>query len=372
MTNVIVNTIDVLGQEIDEGVVRISAADAQYNGGSLMLPEYHEQGLVAGSTTITGVTSGKVIITIHWDINRTATFRVFVPDTAEITLAELALQKYDTDPAIVSQVADSALRAEGAADRAEGVAEDFGSLEAVADQVHIATDAASSASDSASAAASSASAAASSESNAADSAAAAGTSAVSAASSASAAADSASAAAGAANSAAGSESQAASYASDADSAATRAESVVDSTHWQDDRLSVMGQLGPSLKGPKGDPGDGHGDVLWSELNPVLDGKAPVSHDHTALQISDATTVGRNVLTAASQAAARTAIGAGTSSLALGTTSSTAAAGNHSHSGYATTSQVNAKVTGVGITAIEAVTELPTTGEPGVLYLIEES
>ena len=157
-------------------------------------------------------------------------------------------------------------------------------------------------------------------------------------------------------------SDAASSASDADSAAARAEAVADSTHWQDDRLSVMGQLSPPLtgeagpagetphvgangnwwvgdtdtgmqaQGPKGDPGDGagNGDVLWSELNPVLDGKAPESHTHTALQISDATTVGRSVLTAASQAVARTAIGAGTSNLALGTTSSTAAAGNHTH------------------------------------------
>ena len=119
MTNVIVNAIDVLGKEIDEGVVRISAADIQYSGGSLMLPEYHEQELVAGSTTITGVTPGKVIISIHWGINRTATFRVRIPDTAEISLADLSLQKYDADPAIVSQVTAAAARAEDAADRAE-------------------------------------------------------------------------------------------------------------------------------------------------------------------------------------------------------------------------------------------------------------
>lgn len=49
---------------------------------------------------------------------------------------------------------------------------------------------------------------------------------------------------------------------------------------------------------------------------------------TAAQITDATTVGRNVLKAATAAAARTAIGAGTSSLALGTTASTAKAGNY--------------------------------------------
>ena len=45
-------------------------------------------------------------------------------------------------------------------------------------------------------------------------------------------------------------------------------------------------------------------------------------------ITDATSIGRSVLTAADAAAVRTAIGAGTSSLALGTTSSTAKAGDY--------------------------------------------
>lgn len=56
--------------------------------------------------------------------------------------------------------------------------------------------------------------------------------------------------------------------------------------------------------------------------------APASHTHTADQISDSTSTGRAVVTAASQAAARTAIGAGTSSLTIGTTASTAKAGNY--------------------------------------------
>ena len=186
----------------------------------------------------------------------------------------------------------------------------------------------------------------------------------------------------------------------------------------------MGQLGPSLKGPpgdKGEPGDGSGDVLWSEIDPVLStkadlvggqvptsqipavaltkprqvntqsemlalvaeegdvavitsgdwkgtymlgsgaadvaaswirlsgpdapvqsvngqsgtvvlgagdvGAAPVSHTHTAEQISDATATGKSVVTATSAAAARGAIGAGTSDLTIGTTSSTAKAGD---------------------------------------------
>lgn len=53
---------------------------------------------------------------------------------------------------------------------------------------------------------------------------------------------------------------------------------------------------------------------------------------TAEDITDATTVGKAVMTAADATAGRTAIGAGTSDLALGTTVSTAAAGNHTHAG----------------------------------------
>lgn len=49
---------------------------------------------------------------------------------------------------------------------------------------------------------------------------------------------------------------------------------------------------------------------------------------TSAQITDASTVGKSVLTAANAAAARTAIGAGTSNLALGTTSATAKAGDY--------------------------------------------
>lgn len=51
---------------------------------------------------------------------------------------------------------------------------------------------------------------------------------------------------------------------------------------------------------------------------------------TADTLSGATTVGKNVLKASDAAAARSAIGAGTSNLALGTTGTAAAAGNHTH------------------------------------------
>ena len=71
----------------------------------------------------------------------------------------------------------------------------------------------------------------------------------------------------------------------------------------------------------------------ADLQTVLDdlssgtGQVP-PHTHPAAQISNATAVGRSVLTAADAAAARSAIGAGTSNLALGTSASTAAVGNH--------------------------------------------
>lgn len=52
---------------------------------------------------------------------------------------------------------------------------------------------------------------------------------------------------------------------------------------------------------------------------------------TAAAITDSTVVGRAVLKAVDAAAARTAIGAGTSNLALGTTASTAKAGNYAPS-----------------------------------------
>ncbi len=67
--------------------------------------------------------------------------------------------------------------------------------------------------------------------------------------------------------------------------------------------------------------------------PGLAGKANVSHTHTASQISDASIIGRDVLIASNAAAARAVIGAGTgsSNLTLGTTSTTAKAGDYTPS-----------------------------------------
>jgi lysophospholipase L1-like esterase len=53
-----------------------------------------------------------------------------------------------------------------------------------------------------------------------------------------------------------------------------------------------------------------------------------NYQPTSTNISDSTTIGRTLITAASSSDARTAIGAGTSSLVIGTTSTTAKAGNY--------------------------------------------
>jgi hypothetical protein len=70
---------------------------------------------------------------------------------------------------------------------------------------------------------------------------------------------------------------------------------------------------------------GDGVSTWTALPYWVSDVA--GHTHTASAISDSTAVGRSVLTAADAAAARTAIGAGTSNLTIGTTGSTAMAGN---------------------------------------------
>lgn len=73
------------------------------------------------------------------------------------------------------------------------------------------------------------------------------------------------------------------------------------------------------------------------LQTALDGKSSSSHTHSSSEITDSTVTGRSVLTASSQLEARNAIGAGTSNLSIGSTSTTAAPGNHTHSQYALTS-----------------------------------
>ncbi|UPK42467.1 hypothetical protein [Paenibacillus pabuli] len=74
---------------------------------------------------------------------------------------------------------------------------------------------------------------------------------------------------------------------------------------------------------------------------------------TSNSITDATATGKAVLTSANQAAARTAIGAGTSNLAIGTTASTAAAGNHVHPASAITATAIAPGTATNVQSILA-------------------
>lgn len=62
---------------------------------------------------------------------------------------------------------------------------------------------------------------------------------------------------------------------------------------------------------------------WEDWLFTLDARKPASAD-----ISDATDIGKSLLKAATVAAARTAIGAGTSNLAIGTTSTTALKGDY--------------------------------------------
>lgn len=62
---------------------------------------------------------------------------------------------------------------------------------------------------------------------------------------------------------------------------------------------------------------------------LTNARTPTAHTHLAADVSNSTATGRALITATDAAAARTAIGAGTSSLAIGTTGTTAAAGNDS-------------------------------------------
>ncbi|MFD6518098.1 hypothetical protein [Rhodococcus sp. NPDC060176] len=112
--------------------------------------------------------------------------------------------------------------------------------------------------------------------------------------------------------------------------------VPDATASTKGKLKLAGDLGGTADAPtvpgladKSNVGHAHaiGDI--SGLTVALSGKSPTGHTHASTEISDSTTVGRSVIKAADAAAARSTIGAGTSSLALGTTGSTAAAGNDS-------------------------------------------
>ena len=111
-------------------------------------------------------------------------------------------------------------------------------------------------------------------------------------------------------------------------------------------------------------GGGGGEVDWADVTgkpttfpPVVGTTATTAkagnYQPTAANISDASAVGRSVLTAADAAAARTAIGAGTSSLTIGTSASTAKAGNAVQTATQTTATAISPGTATNVQAILA-------------------
>lgn len=91
-------------------------------------------------------------------------------------------------------------------------------------------------------------------------------------------------------------------------------------------------------------------VTPAGLKAVADTKAATTHTHTLAQISDASPQGRSLMSASDGATARGLIGAGTSNLAIGTTGSTAKAGN-----YAPASADISDATTVGRAVLTAAT-----------------
>lgn len=135
--------------------------------------------------------------------------------------------------------------------------------------------------------------------------------------------------------------------------------------------------------------EAHDDAASAMISQIA-GKADAEHTHTTAEISDASELGRRVLSAGSADEARAVIGAGTSSLVLGTTASTAAAGDHTHStgeisgldealaGKAAASHTHTtgEITGLDsalaqIPKIQVVDALPEAPESAAIYLVRE-
>jgi hypothetical protein len=100
-------------------------------------------------------------------------------------------------------------------------------------------------------------------------------------------------------------------------------------------LSVNGQTGHVTVDTGS--GSGGGSVTWGSLTDRPDTFPPSGHSHTRSEISDASALARQILGSATAQEIRQLIGAGTgngtSNLVLGTTATTAAPGNHTHSQY---------------------------------------
>lgn len=222
-----------------------------------------------GHFTIENVEPGPVQLTIQGN-GVTHDVRVHVPDEAEVDFLDLLNNVYEWEPEQVSAVKLAAREARRAADEAGRIASAFRGAEQLEGWAESASSSADAADKSAKAAASSEGAAKSSASAAKVDAGKAATSATGAGKSADAAKGSADAAAASATAAASSASAAKTDAGKAATSATeasnsaksakadadRAVGVVDSVQWNDDKLTVAGKTSPSLRGPKGDPGDG--------------------------------------------------------------------------------------------------------------------
>lgn len=93
---------------------------------------------------------------------------------------------------------------------------------------------------------------------------------------------------------------------------------------------------------------------------------PTGHTHTVAELSNASAIGRSVVTAVDGQAIRSLIGAGTgngtSNLTIGTTSTTAAAGNHNHPAGAVTFTPTGGVTATNVQ--DAIAQAATLGSTG--------
>lgn len=127
MATLVCDVENVLRQPVKDGVVRISSAGVTYEGSHVVVPEFRESALVNGSVTFLNVSSGPLVVQVFWDLNRTATMRVVVPEVDRVSLGELLLARHDSEPVVVARVVDNARRASEAAAEALAAAARAGS-----------------------------------------------------------------------------------------------------------------------------------------------------------------------------------------------------------------------------------------------------
>lgn len=225
MTTVNGDLVNVLGVKQD-GVVRIASSLTRPDGSQVIVDDWDEVYVKAGKFTA-NVAGGPA--RFHVIAGSTSKiFNVVVPKTGTVSFASLLEDVVEWSPEIVSR---AAMEARAAAESAKAAAKSASVAKAGADRVGTAEQVGKWASE-------------------------AKASADSAGSSASGAKGSADAAKGSADAAGKSATAAAGSATEASTHADRAEGVVDSVRWNGDKLTVAGKTSPSLRGPKGEHGDG--------------------------------------------------------------------------------------------------------------------